>query len=54
MPNVTLATAHGGHKADETISVSVNEAAHLLRTGRARQAAEAVPTQPVSTKKGSN
>ena len=52
MPNVTLAVAHNGHQADETVFVSANEAAHLLRTGRAREAVPAA-SKPVSVKKGS-
>ena len=37
MIEVEFAVAHGDHKPDSRAKLPVNEAAHLLRTGRARQ-----------------
>ena len=36
MIEVEFAVAHGDHKPDSRTKLPVNEAAHLLRTGRAR------------------
>ena len=36
MIEVEFAVAHGDHKPDSRAKLPVNEAAHLLRTGRAR------------------
>ena len=36
MIEVEFAVAHGDHRPDSRAKLPVNEAAHLLRTGRAR------------------